>query len=579
MFQFFRPTACAAALALSTASLMHAPAHAQTASQLTRDSYAPPVTRSAEGGVSLPLTTGLNAPAGADKLFVTPGGLNVQGGFAELDDETATIAARLTGKRMSAAELFSAARDLEIAYARAGYLLARVSVPPQTVKNGAPLQLVVTDGYVASVDVSALPARIQGPVASRMARLIGRHHLSKRDLERHLLLAGDLPGLQMRTTLKPGDAPGSAIIVVDGRQDAVTGSLNLDNSMSRDLGRAAFRLGANANSLLGLGEVAYLHLGGYPGLDGDMFSDDPRNRQIVGGVTVPLGASGAWINLEAVDSRTHPDSDESLVIRDKFQRLTMKLGYNWLRARDANTATTVSLAIENEDQTLLYAGTGYAFAKDRLRVLRLSQTGDVFLPWGGHVFGSGTLSFGLDGLGARTPTTALPASRDGAGPDFSKLEAEINYLQGFAGERLRLGLSAKGQTAFGAPLPSSEQLSLDGADWMAAFEIGTLVADTGVVLRGELGMPQAYNSLAGHSDLAGALSPYLFAAAGIAQLEQPTAVEAAITRAASFGAGLRLALNQANAPFGGNIKLEYAHGVESDAKPIDRFNIGFMVHF
>ncbi len=297
---------------------------AQTASQLTEPSYAPPTIRAVRGGLTVPATAGLDAPKGAETLLVTPAGLSVEGGLAPLAAETAAINARLAGKQVSGADLFSAARDLEEAYARAGYLLVRVSLPPQTIMDGQPLKLVVTDGYVEKVDTSSLPPSIRGRLASVLAPLVRQKGLTRRELERRLLLASDLPGVILRSTLTPGGDPGATILVVEGRHDPITGSMSVDNGLSPELGRYPLGVGAEFNSLLGLGEVGYVRLIGYPGLDGALLTDDPRNRQIVGGVTLPLGTDGLWFGLEGVDSRTHPHSDLPYTILDHFQRFSTR---------------------------------------------------------------------------------------------------------------------------------------------------------------------------------------------------------------------------------------------------------------
>ncbi len=179
-------------------------AYAQTASHLVSPSYAPPVVRPVEGGISFDGATGLDAPRGAEKLSVTPSGLIAEGGRPELSAETAKVEASLKGIRVTGADLFAAARQLEEAYARAGYLLVRVSLPPQTVKNGKPLHLVVTDGQVEAIDVSALPENVRSRIQDVLAPLVGKTGLTKAELERRLLLAGDTPGVMLKSTLKAG---------------------------------------------------------------------------------------------------------------------------------------------------------------------------------------------------------------------------------------------------------------------------------------------------------------------------------------------------------------------------------------
>jgi hemolysin activation/secretion protein len=135
------------------------------------------------------------------------------------------------------------------------------------------------------------------------------------------------------------------------------------------------------------------------------------------------------------------------------------------------------------------------WSEDRLRILRLKQAADAYLPDGAVVSGDATLSFGLDGLGARHASTSLPLSRVGASPDFVKLELTGRYEQGFLDDRLQLTASAKGQTSFGDPLVSSEQFGLGGFDWLSAFGNGSLQGDAGAAFRAELAFPQAMEPL------------------------------------------------------------------------------------
>ncbi|MBT9371276.1 ShlB/FhaC/HecB family hemolysin secretion/activation protein [Rhizobium sp. CSW-27] len=555
-------------------------AMAQTASQLTEGSYAPPVIRAVGGGIELPAVVGLAAPAGAERLHVTPSGLVVENALPDLAEATAAVEARLKGKRVSGADLFVIAQDLETAYVRAGFLLARVSLPPQTLKDGMPLKLVVTDGYVAAIDVSALPEAVRGRVASILKPLEGRSGLKKAELERRMLLAGDTPGLSLRSTLRAGGAPGATIIVIEGAYAPVSGTIDLDNSLSKEMGRYSLNLGVDVNGVLGLGETTYVRLSGYPGAgDQSIFGDDPRNRQIVAGFTLPLGTDGVWLNVEGVDSKTHPTSDLGYTMVDDYQRLSTRLGYGWLRSRSANASTLIGLDVANESQKIDFAGTRSDFSEDRLRVLRLTQTGDIILDDGSRLSGNGVFSVGLDALGARQATAALPLSRDGAEPDFRKFELSLSYAQGFAGDRVQLSVAARAQTSFGDPLAASEQMSITGMDWVSGFNSGEIQADAGAVMRTELAFPVALPALELYPGLGSVVSPYLFAAGGIARLEKASAVEDEITRAGAFGAGMRLALSEKASPRSSTLSLEYAHGTASGRKTEDRFNLRFQVGF
>jgi len=569
----FKPLA---AILVVCGVLFSSVAVAQTAGQIAQPSYAPPMAHQAGRGLFVAAGTGQKAPEGAEALFVTPSGLVVEGGLPELAGETASIEARLKGKRVSAADLFAAAADLEAAYARAGYLLARVSLPKQTIVDGARLKLVVTDGYIAAVDTSALPDNVARRVKAVLIPIIGKHWPTRRDLERSLLLAGDTPGVVLRSTLKAGAEPGQTLVVLDGAYESVTAFAAFDNAVSDPLGGYAANFGVDFNNLLGLGEVVYARLSGFLGFgDQGIVSNDPRNRQIAGGVTVPLGANGLWLNLEGIESRTHPTSSLSYTIPDVYQRLSARLGYDWLRGRDVNLSSTLGLDLVTENQAFDIAGLRSPFTSDVLRVLRLGLSGDGYDPSGGHVTGRAAASFGLDAFGARQPTASLPLSRDGAGPDFIRLDASLSYVKSFH-NRLELLLRTKAQTSFGKPLPASEQIGLTGSDYLSGFASGAIQGDSGAVVRGELRYPIAVPLM---PDFNGVAVPYVFAAAGISGLEQPTAVERAVTTATSFGAGIRFGLSKRASPKATSLALEYAHGDATGTDGQERLNFSVSTQF
>ncbi|WP_319802548.1 POTRA domain-containing protein, partial [Candidatus Symbiopectobacterium sp. NZEC135] len=166
------------------------------------------------GRITLPATTGLHAPQGSEQLYVVPSGIIVEGGYPELAQETARIESTLKGKRVSAALLFAAARELEAAYANAGYLLTRVTLPPQQINDGAPLRVIITDGFIEKIDASAFPITARRRMESVLAPLVGEKRLTRSLLERRLLLAGDTPGVMLKSTLQPGSKPGSTVLIV-----------------------------------------------------------------------------------------------------------------------------------------------------------------------------------------------------------------------------------------------------------------------------------------------------------------------------------------------------------------------------
>ena len=76
----------------------------------------------------------------------------------------------LESRRVTVARIYELANAMEEAYARAGYVLVRVTVPEQKLNDHGPLKIVVVDGFIEKVQVDNVPERVHALVAARMAR-------------------------------------------------------------------------------------------------------------------------------------------------------------------------------------------------------------------------------------------------------------------------------------------------------------------------------------------------------------------------------------------------------------------------
>ncbi|MDB5599415.1 MAG: ShlB/FhaC/HecB family hemolysin secretion/activation protein [Xanthobacteraceae bacterium] len=553
-------TRCAIVVCLTMLPVI---AQAQTASQITPPSFRPNVEH--QGGFALSGGRGLATPAGAEKLFVKLSGIQIKGGLPELAAATAELERRLVGRPVSGAEVFAAARDLEAAYARAGYVLARVVLPPQHLVNGARLKLTVVDGFIERIELKDVPERVRDRIAKLVQPLVGRRGLTLVELERRVLLAGDTPGSILRTTLAPGAAEGATVLVIEAKYQPVSAIFTFDNTLSQALGRTTIGTGVDFNSIAGFGELVYLRANGHPeGGDNGFFDRYPTNRSLAAGIILPLWVDGLTFNAEVTDARTTPRESLGVQTTDTFQRLSLRLRYSWLRGRAANFYSEVSFDAQDETQSLFVATDPIPLSEDRLRIVRFTHDGDVFTPWGGLISARFTASFGIDALGARSAASAtamLPLSRQGADATFQKLEATLGYSQALH-EHLTVNFAARAQTSFGQPLLRSEQIGIANTTAISALDAGSLVGDQGYVARGELASPWVVPL----SDMPFGLvaAPYVYAAYGRVELLQPTALEASEISATSYGGGLRLGGNVPGQLSNGSLTLEYGRATRSD---------------
>ena len=568
------------AFAQATAPITLPPA----ASQITPPTFLPPLEKPPTAEPAAPAVPPIEAPPGADKLFVRLGGLAVEGGFPEMAAETRALEARLApGKPVAAAEFFAAAAGLEAAYARAGFVLARVVLPPQELNDGSVLRLVVIDGFIERVETKDLPPLVRDRIAAIVAPLVNRPRLTLRDIERRLLLAGDTPGVILRSTLAVGSAAGATVLKLEANYRPGNVLLTFDNSLGTSFGTYTLGTGMDTNSVLGLGELFYLRVLGNPrGGDNGFFAANPINQTVAAGIVVPIGTDGVTLNVEGTQARTAPLSIiEGLQSISLFQRLSTRLRYAWLRSRQANLSFEAAFDLQGDSQTVLFDGTSIPLSQDRLRIVRANTDGDYFTPWGAIFSAHVSASFGLAGLGARTAAEALasgvPLSRQGANANFTKVEATVGYSQPLF-NRIDLGINARGQYSFGQALLRSEQIGIASPGGLSTFDLGTLTGDSGFVLRAELSRSFELPSI--WENVGIVASPYVFGAVGEIFLLDPTALERWSIRAASYGIGLRLNDGVRGTRSLGSLSLEFGAQQRSDSVPAgNRFTLFFSQRF
>lgn len=396
------------------------------------------------------------------------------------------------------------------------------------------------------------------------APLIDRPTLRLPDIERRLLLAGDMFGVALGSALSTGARPGGTVIILNPQFRTITGFVGLDNSFSRELGRWNLSAGVELNNQLGRGEVFYLRASGHPKLGERGYLDDrPQLRTLAGGAVFPLGNDGLTFGIEAASSKAGPDSGDVATASD-FDRLSLRLFYPVVRSVKRNISVTAALDLQRDRQDLETGAGDFGIYKDRTRVLRLTGEGNWQLSDQSALRMAAVLSVGLDALGARSAAEATPAeplSRAGADADFRKLELSFRYDRDFR-QDWSMALSGQAQSAFGDPLLSSEQFGIASTEGLSAFDLGSLSGNSGWFLRGEVARHFPAQGF-GHPLV---VSPYVFAAMGAVHLENPTVDEAARIEASSFGIGVDLRLIRDPSYSSALIRLEYGKGNRDDGQ-------------
>ena len=147
------------------------------------------------------------APAGADKVFVLVEGVEVTGSTVYDKKQFAELYAGMIGQRVSLAAVYALAQKITSRYGNDGYVLSRAIVPPQQLNpNGAIVHIEVIEGYIDRVEWPPQLHRYRDFFTAYAAKITAARPVNIRTIERYLLLAGDLPGLKFKTSLRPSEA-------------------------------------------------------------------------------------------------------------------------------------------------------------------------------------------------------------------------------------------------------------------------------------------------------------------------------------------------------------------------------------
>jgi len=499
----------------------------------------------------------LAAPEGAETVQLMIDSIALDGGFDPVNADARQLLPQ-PGAQISLADLYRLAGEIQQVYFDAGYPLVRVFVPVQDLdSNSARINLTIVSGYVSSIDVEALDPRVQKIVRRYLGKLIDQDPLTAAKLERAVLLAGDVSGVTLASALSPGTETGETILIASGKFRPIQGVLSLDNRLSPQLGREQLTASFAFNSIFGLGErigATYA-----TAIDDVSFSRSALRRYAGLFLDLPVGNDGLVAGIDAAVSTSRPQGSAAfLALTNRYMHAGGRLTYPIIRTRTSRLLATTSLDLNEETQDSLLLGFPVPLYRDQTRVVRLGINASTQTAPGMFVSTAVEYSRGLDIFDARRAGDASvfePLSRVGADAVFDKLTGELSIEAALPKTSLVGRINLRAQTGFDKPLLRSEQLSVVAPDLVSGPPTGSVVGDAGYAVRYEIESELPVTGLN--------ISPYGFAAAARALLEQPTAFELRRTDVTAYGAGLRAA-----APLAAGIsisgQLEYSHTASDD---------------
>ncbi len=360
------------------------------------------------------------------------------------------------GKQIDAAAAAQLAQSVATAYDdNADIALYTVVLPEQDFSGGV-LKLRVVEGYIAHVDIHGDVKGDTALVQAYATKLTTERPLTKSTFQRYISLIRDVAGLEPDIQLNKGDAPGAVMMSLGLDQKDSQFVFSIGTGGARELGRIQ----------LGASETFY-HL--FQEGDATTFAvsfptDFKRYQYFSFSETQPLNDDGLIGQVNAGYLRTRP---KGAAPHGDAQTLQFLLSYPLLRSYDENLYVSLSADALNSKNALL----GEIFANERTRALRtgLSYTHS----WKEDSLAAGaTLSFGIDGLGARVSDPAFASS------DFQKVNLQAAFSHAFDNQ-FSAKIRAIAQYT-GARLPTSEFFALGGTDFGRGFAAASIAGDRGI---------------------------------------------------------------------------------------------------
>ena len=260
------------------------------------------------GAVSASLAVQLGAPQAippdAKRRWAFVKRVVIEGDFPDLQGRTAGLVAGVQGRRLNLVEAYQFAASVQQAYADAGYPLVNAVLQPRAFARGE-IRITIIDGFIQDLDLSGVPPELRNIVRNRLAALVGRRPIRLAEIQRHILLIGDLPGVTGGTQTRLGTEPGGVVLVVSATLTPFTYFFGVDNYLPRNYGTFLFSTGFTLNNTLGYGETIHAEASSTDDF-GQFFDGRAKSQAFSFGGNVPVGPDGFTLGASYSQSRVSP---------------------------------------------------------------------------------------------------------------------------------------------------------------------------------------------------------------------------------------------------------------------------------
>lgn len=458
----------------------------------------------------------------------------------------------IMNKKISIENLYEFASRLTDKFNEKGYPLVRVVVPSQELdSDDTTIFFKVVDGVIEKLDLRNVPPNQASRIYSYLKPLVKKKTLTINELNRRLILASSITGINLTSGFLPGVTDGGTKLIIEASHKYISGSMEFNNFQSKALARQQGQMSLTINSPLGLGETISMFGLARPTQKG--VNGSGRDVPIrAGGISmsVPLGNNGTVAGISYLESMTRPgDELESLSLEANMKSASLTLSHPLVYQPNKTWFMRGTVNWIDEIQFTNLTGKDEDISHDRLTNLRLGTS--VTSCAAGCISFDAELSRGIE-LFSRSASeaTSTPLSKESATSTYTHASSNISYSLNFQNNYL-LNLKGGGQYTDDSLL-NSEQASIIGEQKVSSLSSGAISGDKNWYARSQINKNiNLSNELM--------VSPYLYSAMGVAYINKPSATEEKKTAAKSVGIGIEFNAKD-KILFGKNIygKAEYS---------------------
>lgn len=397
--------------------------------------------------------------------------VTVTGSTVYGDEELQALFSEFIGTQISLGALRTIADRIEAFYQADDYVATRALVPAQRISGGA-VRIDVYEGVISEIVLQGDTGNAGALIESYLRNLQTGDPLRWSDAERYLLLARDIPGVSLTSTLRPAadGAPGGVDLIVDvvAKPYEFFGSIN--NRGSQATGEWSFSAGAAANSVTRFGDQIQI-----VGL-----STSEVGEQAIAQISgeMRLGDEGLTLKGFVGYGKSIPGDPIDVAIgeNDSFI-LNGEVEYPVLRSRGLSLWTNLGFDFVNQDVS---NASDQPILSDRIRTLYARMDG----AYSAAPFGAGTFSAELRkgftlGIGPDEKRAAGARSRLEADDKGLIARGSLVHAVGVPGLPLSLYFDTRFQYSED-PLFAYEEMALGNLTIGRGYDPGALAGDSGI---------------------------------------------------------------------------------------------------